>query len=294
MNLRRGATAALLVLGALAPGAFALGPADVWILVNKNVADSQAVADHYCDKRGVPKDHVVALDLPTGEDIGRADYDAKLAGPLREQLKDKKDKVKVLLTVYGVPLRVGSQQPNEEEKAELDKLKNEMEPLEKRRKELDDEIKALETKVKDDPKGQAADDLKARRQDRADLENKLQPLEAGAASCPTTRARRRWTANWRCCGMSLTTCAAGSSIPFISRFPSPPSQPSPRGWGREGGGAVADDVPAGRAERGAGQAHHRPVGGGRGEGFGGQSLRGRPRHPLQPGRRAGFRLRRLR
>ena len=125
----------------------------------------------------MPKDHVVALDLPAGEDISRADYDAKLAGPLRDRLKDKKDKVKVLLTVYGVPLRVGSQQPNADEKAELEKLKKEMEPLEKQRKDLDDEIKALEAKVKDEPKGQAADDLNARRKDRADLENKLRPLD---------------------------------------------------------------------------------------------------------------------
>jgi uncharacterized protein (TIGR03790 family) len=167
----------VLALASLAPAVFALGPEDVYILVNKNVADSQAVADHYCDKRGVPKDHVVALDLPAGEDINRADYDAKLAGPLREQLKDKKDKVKVLLTVYGVPLRVGPQLPNDEEKAELDKIKKEMEPLETKRKDLDDEIKALQDKVKDDAKGDAADDLKARQKDRADLENQLRPLE---------------------------------------------------------------------------------------------------------------------
>ncbi len=177
MNPRSAATAALLVLATLAPTAVALGPEDVYILVNKNVADSQAVADHYCAKRGVPKDHVIALDLPTGEDISRTDYDAKLAGPLRDQIKGKKDKVKVLLTVYGVPLRVGSQQPNDEEKAELDKLKKEMEPLEKKRKDLDDAIKALEAKAKDDPKGQAAGDLKDRRQDRTDLEIQLRPLE---------------------------------------------------------------------------------------------------------------------
>ena len=115
----RASSTALLVLASLASSACALGPQDVYILVNKNVADSQAVADHYCAKRGVPMDHIIALDLPTGEDISRADYDAKLAGPLRDKLKDIRDKVKVLLTVYGVPLRVGGQTPNAEEKAEL-------------------------------------------------------------------------------------------------------------------------------------------------------------------------------
>jgi uncharacterized protein (TIGR03790 family) len=177
MNSPRALSTGLLVLASLAPSAFALGPEDVYILVNKNVADSQAVADHYCAKRGVPIDHVIALDLPTGEDISRADYDAKLAGPLRDKLKDKRDEVKVLLTVYGVPLRVGGQTPNADEKAELDKLRKETAPLEKRRKELDGEIKGLEAKAKDEPKGQAVDDLKAQRRERADLESQIRPLE---------------------------------------------------------------------------------------------------------------------
>jgi uncharacterized protein (TIGR03790 family) len=177
MNSPRAASAALLIVGFLASSAFALGPQDVYILVNKNVADSQAVADHYCAKRGVPVDHVIALDLPTGEDISRADYVAKLAGPLRDKIKDKRDKVKVLLTVYGVPLRVGGQAPNADERAELDKLAQEMAPLEKKRKALDDDLKVLEAKAKDDPKGQPADDLKAKRQERADLENQLRPME---------------------------------------------------------------------------------------------------------------------
>ncbi len=175
--ISRRAAAALFLWASAAPAVLALGPQDVYILVNKNVADSQAVADYYCAKRGVPKDHIVALDLPAGEDIGRADYDARLAGPLRSRLKDKRDKVKVLLTVYGVPLRVGPKEPNADEKAELEKLKKELEPLEKRRKELDEAIKGLEAKVKDEPKGQAADDLAARRKDRAGVENQIRPLE---------------------------------------------------------------------------------------------------------------------
>ncbi len=177
MNSPRAFSAALLLLTSLASPAFALGPEDVYILVNKSVADSQAVADHYCAKRGVPIDHVIALDLPTGEDISRADYDAKLAGPLRDKIKDKRDKVKVLLTVYGVPLRVGGQAPNTEEKVELDKLRKEMAPQEKKRKELDDEIKGLEAKAREDSKGPAADDLKVRRKERADLESQIRPLE---------------------------------------------------------------------------------------------------------------------
>jgi uncharacterized protein (TIGR03790 family) len=167
----------LFLLASAAPAVRALGPEDVWIVVNKNVPDSRAVADYYCEKRGVPKDHVVALDLPAGEDVSRGDYNDKVAGPLRDQLKDKRDKVKVLLAVYGVPLRVGPQEPNIDEKAELEKLKKEAAPLEKKRDELQEEIKALEAKAKDEPDGQAAKDLAARRKDRDDLAAKLRPLE---------------------------------------------------------------------------------------------------------------------
>jgi uncharacterized protein (TIGR03790 family) len=127
----------LATLIATAP-ALALEPVNVFLLANKNLPPSQEVAEHYCAKRGVPKENIVSLDLPVREDISRKDYDEKLAGPLREALKEKKEQAKVLLAVYGVPLRVGSPEPTEEERAELAKLdaelavsKSEIERLEK-------------------------------------------------------------------------------------------------------------------------------------------------------------------
>jgi uncharacterized protein (TIGR03790 family) len=100
--------------------AHALEPVDVWVVVNKNVPESRQVADHYVAKRGVPKSNVIELDLPKVEDISRADYDAKLAEPLRTALAEKKDAAKVLLTTFGVPLRVGGQPPSAAEQKELD------------------------------------------------------------------------------------------------------------------------------------------------------------------------------
>ena len=117
--------------------ASALGPADVWLVVNKNVPESRQVADHYIARRGVPKGNVIELDLPKGEDISRLDYDLKLAGPMREALKDNKDRAKVLLTTYGVPLRVGAQPPNDEEKKEFDKLRPDLDAARKKLAELE-------------------------------------------------------------------------------------------------------------------------------------------------------------
>jgi uncharacterized protein (TIGR03790 family) len=119
-----------------APTAAALEPKDVFVVANKNVPASRAVAEHYLAKRGVPKQNLIELDLPTGEDISRDDYDAKLAGPLRDALKNRRDAAKVILTVYGVPLRVGGKQPSAAEKAELAKLQPELDAAKKKADEL--------------------------------------------------------------------------------------------------------------------------------------------------------------
>src|SRR5438067_5424822 len=110
----------LVVLALLSARGFALESKDVFVVVNSAVPASREVAEHYLAKRGVPKENVVALDLPAGEDISRDDYDKKLAAPLREALRPRKDAVKCLLTVYGVPLRVGPKTPTDAEKTELE------------------------------------------------------------------------------------------------------------------------------------------------------------------------------
>src|SRR5881398_1877329 len=92
---------ALLIACWLAPagGAGALEPREVFLLVNKNVPESRAVADHYCGRRGVPRENQIVLDLPTGDEVTRADYGAKIVTPLRAALRDKRDRAKVLLIV---------------------------------------------------------------------------------------------------------------------------------------------------------------------------------------------------
>lgn len=155
------ATLVLLVL--TASPALALDPADVVVVANKTVPESGRVAAHYLAKRKVPAANLVLLDLPTVEDISRADYDSRLAGPLRKALAGRKAAVKVILTVYGVPLRVGRQEPTADEKAELAKLAPELDAARKA-------VEALE-KEKADPK-----DVAAARRTRDALDRKRRAL----------------------------------------------------------------------------------------------------------------------
>ena len=102
---------------------------------------SRQVAEHYLKARRIPAANVVVLDLPKEEDISRPDYNAKLVVPLREALKEHKEKVKCLVATFGVPLRVGGEGPNESERTDLKKL-------EPRIKELDETIKSDKAAVK--------------------------------------------------------------------------------------------------------------------------------------------------
>jgi uncharacterized protein (TIGR03790 family) len=184
MSPPRWHVAGLVLLLAAVP-ARALGPADVFLLVNKNVPESRQIADHYCKKRGVPADNVITLDLPTGEDISRRDYNTRLLEPLRAALKDRRDKVKVLLSIYGVPLRVGGEEPTAEDRAALAKLQPEIEEMRAELRRLSEDVDCTDQEQKRQPTDELARQLAQWRQERDAVQKKLQPAEE----------RQRWHAH---------------------------------------------------------------------------------------------------
>jgi uncharacterized protein (TIGR03790 family) len=93
----------------------ALEPNEILILVNASSPESIRLAKYYCQKRGVPDKNVFSVSLgeTLRDSISRRDYDNWLAGPLRRELLTRKDgdKIRCLLTTYGVPFRVGRCDP---------------------------------------------------------------------------------------------------------------------------------------------------------------------------------------
>ena len=154
----------------------ALEPANVFLLVNKNVPESRQVAEHYCHRRGVPEKNVIPLDLPAGEDISRKDYNERLVGPLRAALKDLRTEARVLVSVYGVPLRVGPQEPSPEEKAQLAELLPRLTRLEEEARELRELVAILEVEGMGDPPADLAALLRGRRAELGEVVTKLKPL----------------------------------------------------------------------------------------------------------------------
>jgi hypothetical protein len=89
------------------------------ILANRNLPESLAVARHYADRRGIPGDRIIALDLPLNETIGRSEYEQNLVLPTRRALEEKglTTQVRALVTTYGIPLRVASPKPTDQHQA---------------------------------------------------------------------------------------------------------------------------------------------------------------------------------
>jgi uncharacterized protein (TIGR03790 family) len=88
--------------------ALALAPEDLIIVYNRNLPESQALANYYAGKRRVPVDNLLAVNVPPGESLSRDDYEMQLAEPLRDRARQFQatGRQPAVLLVYGIPLRV--------------------------------------------------------------------------------------------------------------------------------------------------------------------------------------------
>ena len=107
--------------------AFALGPDEILVIANKDVAASGRIARYYCAKRAVPAKNVLSLPLGTSlnDTISRNDYEKRLAEPIRKRLfgHELPGKIRCLLTTYGVPIKVGKRGPLKGQEGRLRELK---------------------------------------------------------------------------------------------------------------------------------------------------------------------------
>lgn len=116
----------LVLVVSVAGYSFALEPNEILVIANADNPASMRVARHYCQKRDVPEKNILKLDLkPELTDvITRSDYEKLIARPVRDKLStpDFAGRIKCLLTVYGVPFRVGPRGILKGEQANLAEL----------------------------------------------------------------------------------------------------------------------------------------------------------------------------
>src|SRR3954447_14254207 len=71
-----------------APAEKPLAPATI-VVFNKDVPESVELAKFYAEKRGIARDHLVALSISKTEEIGRDEYDTMIRDPLRTIFKER-------------------------------------------------------------------------------------------------------------------------------------------------------------------------------------------------------------
>lgn len=105
-----------------------LGPDNLLLITNRNVAEGRKLADYYADKRKVPENRVLELDLPTGDEVSFADYESKVVPVVRDLLTKNKlrGKVTCFVTFYGVPLRIGNRVNTAADQSEIVSLRQQL------------------------------------------------------------------------------------------------------------------------------------------------------------------------
>ena len=135
----------LIFLILLAPGwAAGLEPEQILVIANGDIAGSVAIAEYYCIKRKVPLQNVLKLKLGKElvDHISRNDYEKLVARPVRSELmkKESSGKIRCLLTIYGVPYKVGQRGVLKGEEKNLRKLISIADEKCKKLKKLVDEL----------------------------------------------------------------------------------------------------------------------------------------------------------
>lgn len=157
--------------------ATALEPRDVALLVNQNEPKSAEVAEHYRQARNIPRENVIRLDVPISEEMTRAEYDQKLVLPLRQALRRWPRPAKVLVSIYGIPLRVG---PVESSKLELDELEKLKPQLQMARHEMERKQRLYRMAEEDAAKDKDSplrDTVAKYREEATEARNKVHELE---------------------------------------------------------------------------------------------------------------------
>jgi uncharacterized protein (TIGR03790 family) len=171
--------AVALSLGPLAerPARAAVEPRDVVLVVNKTLEVSREIADTYVTLRNVPRTNVIELDLPLADDISRDDYNRLMVAPLRAIIQERKLRPKVLLMIYGVPLRVGPQTPSAKDREELAQVKIELDAAQAQNTKLLESIKVLERDKERDPQSPLAEVIPRRQAEQHAIKQKIDILE---------------------------------------------------------------------------------------------------------------------
>jgi uncharacterized protein (TIGR03790 family) len=120
--------ACLAALLAIAFPAIALEPGEVLLIVNANVRQSATLAEMYRAARQIPADRICSLTIPAVDEIPFQVYERQVVPQVRQFLRERglQDKVRCIVSFFGLPLRISDRQLSIQERQELDKLQSDL------------------------------------------------------------------------------------------------------------------------------------------------------------------------
>ncbi len=121
----------------------ALEPTEILVVANTSNAKSVRLARYYCQKRGIPAGRIipVALGAALRDSISRADYERRLARPIRRIFATREDTapIKCLVTTYGIPFRVGRRGPEANAERRVKTLRDRLRRVEESLARMEDQ-----------------------------------------------------------------------------------------------------------------------------------------------------------
>ena len=86
---------------------YALVPDEILVIANRNVSGSVELAKYYIGKRKIPYRNILILHVTDNEKCSRRAYEKKIVRPVRKYLGSN-NKIKCIVTMFGMPLKVAS------------------------------------------------------------------------------------------------------------------------------------------------------------------------------------------
>ncbi len=82
---------------------------EIAVIANSREPDSLHLATFYMEKRGIPSQNLITIDIDPAESCKRSDYERFIANPVRSFLENgPQGNIRCLVTMYGVPLKITS------------------------------------------------------------------------------------------------------------------------------------------------------------------------------------------
>ena len=133
---------------------YAIDPEEVLVLANRNAAKSKGLAVYYMNRRNIPEKNLLMLWLTDKENCSREDYDKKVIVPVRRYLeKEENKRIRCIVSMFGLPLKIGPKVLSSTEKQQLDRLNGQKEKflkqIDKKQFANEEEEKILKKQLSD-------------------------------------------------------------------------------------------------------------------------------------------------